>query len=194
MCRISRIAASASMAKRNVRPTNEPPVSSPRWKQKGGVQCSRNWLAWSLAITSHKSGCSAASRSPTLPMAVRTRSTVALSSVSGSEKNCGACGTSAPPRTPFISSPPCASDRHHQRIVYEQRIIDAMPLAQQQAPAGLGKAVEIGSRLMDRGLFVDERLQHKIIGLSRDDAVGHAGDAHVGHVVAQVARREHLGL
>src|SRR5436853_544455 len=48
---------------------------------------------------SHKAGSSALSRPPISFATALTRSTVARSSVSGIVKNCGACGSIAPPIT-----------------------------------------------------------------------------------------------
>src|SRR6266568_614742 len=52
-----------------------------------------------------RSGLSARSRSPISAATARTCSTFALSSVSGMVKNCGACGSMAPPTTVEIIDP-----------------------------------------------------------------------------------------
>src|SRR5262249_45103795 len=72
---------------------------------KGGAALWKNCSAWSLEKMIQRSGLSARSRSPISAATARTCSTFALSSVSGMVKNCGACGSMAPPTTVEIINP-----------------------------------------------------------------------------------------
>ena len=83
----------------NLRPANSPLASPPTCTVNGGATVWKNCSAWSLEKMIQRSGFSAFSFAPMSAATARTRATVALSSVSGMVKNCGACGSSAPPTT-----------------------------------------------------------------------------------------------
>src|SRR6185437_5950542 len=62
--------------------------------------------------------------------------------------------------------------RHYQRIVDQQRVVDAVPLGEEEPPRLAAEAVEVAPRLMDRRLLVDEGLQHHVVRLRRDRLAG----------------------
>jgi hypothetical protein len=66
---------------------------------KAGQTLWKNCSAWSLEKMIRRSGFRAFSRAPMSAATARTRSTLALSSVSGMVKNWGACGSIVPPIT-----------------------------------------------------------------------------------------------
>src|SRR5690348_13664411 len=118
-----------------------------------------------------KSGLSAASRPPTSPRPARTRSTIALSSVSGSEKNCGACGTRAPPRTPCMARLPPAGVGLRRAAAYSS--------AGRPRGASSGGAAQRQRLVRQHGLgddaagFLDiELVARDEIAAIRDDRVG----------------------
>src|SRR5262245_54954 len=96
---------SLGTSQRNLRPANSPVASPPTWTVNGGAALWKNCSAWSLEKMIQRSGLSARSRRPTSAATARTCSTLALSSVSGMVKNCGAWGSIAPPMTVDIMAP-----------------------------------------------------------------------------------------
>src|SRR5215813_3719302 len=96
---------SLGICQRNWRPANSPVASPPTCTVKGGAALWKNCSAWSLEKMIQRSGLSARSRSPMSAATARTCSTFALSSVSGMVKNCGACGSIAPPMTVDVMAP-----------------------------------------------------------------------------------------
>jgi len=74
---------------------------------KAGTQCTTKSSQCAFDSTISRSGPRARNWSPIARIAVLTRPTCALSSVSGRVRNCGACGTIAAPTMPvehFLSA------------------------------------------------------------------------------------------
>src|SRR5207248_468871 len=85
-----------------------PPLPSARVPQcsaKAGTQRTTKSSQCAFEITMRRSGSSARNLAPISRIAALTRATCALSSVAGSVRNCGACGTIAAPTMPALAFP-----------------------------------------------------------------------------------------